>query len=238
MRRFSVLSARRLGAALMLLCVLWGTRALAQEPSLRGYTKEDGWQYVELGTYPQTLDHGLEPILWRVLAAQNGEAYLVSEYVLCHRRLHSDDAEYVLGGGDFAKTEMYAYLNSDFLDGFSVTERALISGPVTLLSAEDLKNADYGFSGDVSRRAWGTPYALQNGLFQYSSQFGSASPYWTRTQNPKSAYAASCTKAKGNLGWIRVVVQNLGCRPACTLSLGERTFPLGDGTMDNPFRFK
>ena len=238
MRWINALSTRRLGAVLLLLCMLSGTCALAQESSLRGYTREDGWQYVELGAYPQTLDYGLEPILWRVLTVQDGEAYLVSEYVLCHHRLHSDDADYVLNGGDFAQTEMYAYLNGDFLDGFSLTERALISGPVTLLSAEDLKNADYGFTGDVSRRAWGTPYALQNGLFQYSSQFGSSSPYWTRTQNPKSTYAASCTKAKGNLGWIRVVVQNLGCRPACTLHLAEQKFPLGDGTMDNPFRFK
>ena len=79
MRWSSVLSARRLGAVLTLLWVLSGTCALAQETSLRGDTQEEGGQDVELGAYPQTLEQGLEPILWRVLSVQDGDAYLVSE---------------------------------------------------------------------------------------------------------------------------------------------------------------
>lgn len=225
------------------LCLVLAGPAVAWGEAVRGYLAGEGWQYVELGVYPQTLEGGLEPILWRVLSVEDGEAYLVSEYVLLHHRIHPDDAEYILTGGDFLQTEMYAYLNGTFLSAFTADELSMLApdlqgGRFTLLSADDLKNPDLGFGSDASRAAWGTPYALQNGLYSYGRQHGNTSPYWTRTQHSQALYGACCTKAAGNVGYIRVVVQNEGCRPACTLRLDAVTLDTGEGTAENPFRLK
>lgn len=231
--------ARALSFALCLLCF---GNALAQTPALRGYSATEGWQYLELGTFPQTLEGGLEPILWRVLAVEQNRAYLLSEYVLVNRRIHNDDAQYAQSGGDFTQTEMYAYLNGAFLDSFTAEERALLSprdgALMTLASVDDLRNRDYGFISNISRGATGTAWAIQNGLFQYGHAFGNTSPYWTCTPYDGVAYAACCTKAGGNIGWIRVVVQNEGCRPACYITLDGITLDGGSGTLANPFRLK
>ncbi len=229
---------RRWSAGLLAaLSILFFMPANALSASLSGYSAS-GYQYVELGTFPQTLENGREPILWRVLAVEDGAAYLVSEYVLFHSRLHNDDTAYELSGGDFTQTELYAYLNGAFLDHFTVRELALItfegvSGPFTLLTIEDLKNKAYGFTGDTARRGIPTPYAVQNGLFQYSN---GSSPYWTRTQSSSRAYAAICTKESGSLGYIRVVVQNEGCRPACYLRLDLLEITGGSGTLSDPYQ--
>lgn len=229
--------------ALLAVCLLLAASPQAQAASLYGYSQAEGWQYVELGVYPQTMEGGLEPILWRVLSVEDGRAYLVSEYVLLHRRIHPDDAAYVLSGGLFTATEMYEFLNGAFLESFTQEERTLfqedaLGGCITLLSADDLRDRSLGFGTDAARMAFGTPYALANGLYQYGRDYGGASPYWTRTQNPKATYGATCTKAGGGLGYIRVVVQNEGCRPACTLRLDALRIQSGWGTRTNPFRLK
>lgn len=107
-------------------------------------------------------------------------------------------------------------------------------GMVFLASAEDLKNSEMGFTGSKQRQAWGTEYALVNGLFQYQN---GTSPYWTRSQSQSYNYATRCTKVDGSLGYIRCVVMNEGCRPAIRLSL-EGLEPLGGtGTMEDPYMF-
>ena len=157
------------GAAVLLLCIgLFAASAAGAQ--LRGYESEAGYRYVALGAYPQTLEGGREPIVWRVLYADADKAYLASEYVLCNRRIHYDDAAYERNGGDFAATEMYGYLNGEFLSSFTQNELAmLLAGDggalVSLLSKEDLSNKAYGFTGNEARRGMPTPYALQNGLF-------------------------------------------------------------------------
>ena len=223
-------------AAVLLLCAVVMVPAAAGA-QLRGYTPEAGAQYLELGTCPQTLEGGLEPIVWRVLCADGGKAYLLSEYVLCNRRVHYDDVQYGLSGGDFLKTELYGYLNGEFLLHFTAEEQSLLlpgeDGALdSLLSKEDLGNAAYGFTGNAARRGMPTPYALHNGLFQYSN---GSSPYWTRTQSASYAYAAVCTKMDGNLGYIRVVVQNEGCRPAIWVDMTKFAIQSGSGTIGDPF---
>lgn len=228
---------RWLGAALCLL--LCAGLCAASADALRGYDASLGYQYVELGTYPQTLEAGLEPILWRVLAVDADRAYLLSEYVLCHHRLDSDDVAYVRNGGDFAQTEMYGFLNGEFLSHFTEAEQAMLlpdanGGLITLLTRDDLKNKAYGFTSDYARRGLPTAYALNNGLFQYTN---GSSPYWTCTQSTSHDYGGVCTKQDGNLGYIRVVVQNEGCRPALYLNINQLAIESGSGTTADPFRF-
>ena len=229
---------RRWSAGLLAaLCILIFIPANALSASLTGYNSA-GYQYVEMGTFPQTLENAREPILWRVLSAEDGRAYLLSEYVLFNSRLHNDDLAYERSGGDFSQTELYATLNGEFLDHFTARELALITWEgvpelFTLPTIEDLKNKAYGFTGDNARRGIPTPYAVQNGLFQYSN---GSSPYWTRSQSSSRAYAAICTKEKGSLGYIRVVVQNEGCRPACYLRLDLLKITGGSGTLSDPYQ--
>ena len=238
--------------------------------NLRGYAKENGYQYLAFGHFPQTADGEEQPILWRILSATDNEAYLLSEYILFNNRVHPDDDAYRASGGAFNQTEIYALLNGPFErivispdeaaelrhktyygraydaetsfyeQAFTAAEKAIILddkelGRVFLPSADDLKNADYGFGTNPSTKAYGTQFAIAEGLFRYSN---GSSPYWTRTQSADFPYGTRCTKEHGNLGYIRCVVMNEGIRPALRLDIGALELSGGDGTMENPYLVK
>ena len=261
MKRFVVLIL----AMAWLLCA----SACAEEFALRGYDKKQGYQYVQLGEFPQEADGTVRPILWRVLSVDDTQAYLLSEYILFNNRVHPDDNEYIAFQAAFNQTEMFALLNGPFEgnpipkeeqdqlkekerlgrvhiaqmcfkdQAFTQVEQSMLVtdeelGMVFLAEADDLKNAKMGFAGPKQRQAWGTEYALANGLFQYQN---GTSAYWTRTQSTSYAYATRCTKVDGNLGYIRCVVMNEGCRPALRLSLNGLIPIGGTGTMEDPYVF-
>lgn len=122
---------------------------------------------------------------------------------------------------------------------FTAAEQAMLIeddelGMVFLAAADDLKNKEYGFSSSKQRQAKGTEYALENGLFRYQN---GTSPYWTRSQSVSYKYATRCTKVDGDLGYIRCVVMNEGCRPAVRLSLEGLEPTGGSGTMEDPYTF-
>lgn len=100
--------------------------ALADESfSLRGYDKKAGYQYIQLGEFPQDADSTVRPILWRVLSVEEDYAYLLSEYVLFNNRIHPDDKAYIEFGGAFNQTEMFTLLNGPFEGNpVSLEERA------------------------------------------------------------------------------------------------------------------
>ncbi len=142
--------------------------------------------------------------------------------------------------GDFTKTEMAQYLNGAFTANFTAAELALLSpdetlGLFTLLSSDELKDAKLGFSKDNDRKAWGTEYAVNNGLFVYGSSRGNHSPYWSRTQSTSNLQGARCIKSKGELGYINVITLDEGMRPACRLDLTMVEITGGQGTTESPF---
>ena len=224
-------------AALLLLI----SSLAAAEGELRGYNKAEGYVYVSLGQYPQTGEGELCPIVWRVLSVEDDRAYLCSEYILLAHRIHPDDNEWIAFGADLRQTEIWDYMNNDMLPTcFTEEEQALIVdtpelGRLFLLSREDLKSQDMGFGTDKARKAWGTEYALANGLFKYGTKHGNHSPYWTRTQSTTANYGAVCTKAEGNMGYIRVVVADEGMRPAMYLDLSLAAITGGTGTLEDPY---
>lgn len=240
---------RKLICWLMLTVLILSTCALAEGTALRGYDKTDGYVYLTLGDFPQTAEGERLPILWRVLSVEDGRALLLSEYVLEARRIHGDYKEYANKpthktkpgfNGDFTRTEMSLYLNGDFTANFTEAELALIRpdesyGAFFLLSSDDLKNAAYGFTSNESRKAWGTEYALANGLFRYMANRGSHSPYWTRTQSTSNTQGARCIKSKGELGYINVITEDEGMRPACWLDAAQAGIEGSTGTKDDPF---
>ena len=255
---------------MLVLVMMLGACAAAQEPfTLRGYDQKEGYQYVQLGEFPQDADGTVRPILWRVLSADNTQAYLLSEYILFNNRVHPDDKEYIAFEAAFNQTEMFQLLNGPFEgsplpeqeqealkkkerlgrvhiaeicfkdQAFTPAEQRMLLedeelGMVFLAAAEDLKNQEMGFASSKQRKAYGTAYALQNGLFKYQN---GSSPYWTRSQSQSFAYGTRCTKVDGDLGYIRCVVMNEGCRPAVRLLLDGLTPTGGDGTMENPYTF-
>ena len=238
---------RRIAALLLMLCLLLPT-ALAED-TLRGYDKKEGYVYVTLGSFPQTEAGDELPIVWRVLQVKDDRAYILSEYVLEARRIHGDykqyankpTAKYPGFNGDFTQTEMAQYLNGEFTENFTSGELALITPDpelgltFTLLSSDELKDKSLGFGTDSSRKAWGTEYATTHGLFVYGSARGNHSPYWTRSQSSSNTQGARCIKSKGELGYINVITEDEGMRPACWLDMSRVVIIGGAGTLENPY---
>ena len=137
-----------------------------------------------------------------------------------------------LGRVHIAKTSFKEEAFSESELSMLVTDEEL--GTVFLVTAEDLKNRELGFRSSKDRKAYGTAYAMENGLFVYQN---GSSPYWTRSQSQSYAYGTRCTKVDGDLGYIRCVVMNEGCRPAVRLSLEGLAASGGSGTMDDPYTF-
>jgi hypothetical protein len=224
--------------ALMLFLIVMLLPGIAGAQSLRGYDAKAGYQYIAMGTWPQGENGETEPILWRVLTTGENEVLLLSEYILGNHCVHAVYEDYVDFGGVWKLTDMYDFLNDTFMPkAFSGAEQAVLLnseelGTVFLPASEDLSNKAYGFLGNKSRMGKGTAYALANGLFKYSTKF---SPYWTRTQSTTLISGARCTKVSGGLGYIRVVVENLGWRPACRVKLDAAKIASGEGTLDSPF---
>ncbi len=236
-------------AALLLCAMAFQAGALA-EGEIRGWNKAEGYVYVSLGRYPQMADGSVLPILWRVLSADEGRAYLCSEYILFAMPMHKNLNEYAKIGKDFGQTELSAYLNGQFiLDAFPDGEAELLVpfetfGKVFLLDSEDLKNPDFGMgpkSGSAEselRKAWGTEYALANGLFCYQQHNGACSPYWLRSQSTSDKRHGRCTKAQGQIGHIASDRENEGVRPAIYLDMTKVEIVAGAGTMEDPFLLK
>lgn len=229
-------------------CVL--AEEKGDEIPLRGWDKKAGYVYLTLGTFPQTAEGERLPILWRVLSVDGDRALILSEYILEARPLHGDYTQYANKptnkkkpgfSGDYTQTDMAKYLNGDFASvNFTTGQLFLLAedetfGMFFLLSGDELKNKAYGFTSNESRKAWGTEYALNNGLFKYMSHRGSHSPYWTRTQSTSNVKAARCTKSQGELGYMTVDREDEGMRPACWLDLTKIVIPTGTGTKDDPF---
>lgn len=224
---------RSLPALVLVLCVL-GSMALAQE-ELHGYTVEQGHQYLLFGSYPQGEQGEAAPIVWKVLQVQDGLTYLMSEKILDVRRVSGDQWKYK----GWESSELYAWLNEDFLQAaFSPEEQVALHedetlGFVSLPSVDDLQNKALGFGTDVSRRIYGTDYALaQRGLYSYSSR--GYSPVWTRTPSRKT-HAQRATKINGKIGFIGVESDDLGVCPIIWLKLDSVSIADGEGSQAAPY---
>ena len=150
-KRIGIRVRRTVKLLLILAAVLILSAPALAEGGLRGYTKEEGYVYLHLGQYPQTADGGIEPILWRVLTVDEEKAYLLSEYILFARTMHTSDREYRdVIKGDFAQTELCQYLNTTFAqDAFTEEEMSM------LLPCEDYGKVFRFLSRYTARRRYG-----------------------------------------------------------------------------------
>ncbi len=124
-----------------------------------------------------------EPIKWKILSEENGNALLFSTVILDSHYINSSY------GNDYATGDGISWLNGTFYNtAFNASEQAYVkntsvegtNAKLFYLSLDELKNTAYGFaadetSADPARKRVGTDYAKSQGL--YSKE------YWTRTPN-------------------------------------------------------
>ena len=235
----------RRAAALVLLATLCAGAASA-EGALRGYSKEEGYVYVQLGRYPQTEAGDLRPILWRVLSVDGEKAFLLSEYVLFARAMHTSLKDYrdVLKG-DFAQTELCHYLNTTFSgDAFTEEETEMLLpcenfGKIFLLSRDEMNSKELGLGvtlkgsnnvkkilADPGVRAWGTEWAIQNNGYpkeEYpdpKAKIRNASDMANITVAEKRLYAYPANRAGVSPYWSRSQSDSDGRHACCTKANG------------------
>ncbi|NLX83483.1 MAG: hypothetical protein GXZ04_06685 [Clostridiales bacterium] len=224
---------RAFALACALLMIFTGL-ALAQENWQRPFNKDQGYSYVTFGQYPFEADGTARPLLWRYLETREGVSYLMSEYILHVSRIHNIAQGYP--GWDEA--DLNAWLQEEFVKkAFSEEAAAALFemeglGRVSLPSSDDVKNKAFGFENDKARRAIGTPWADENGLFFYRNK--GHSPYWMRTPSNQK-YAHRSIKLEGNLGYLGVTAEDMGVRPVIWLVDSMLEVSGGSGSMTDPF---
>lgn len=253
--------------AVMLILSVWPAGA---EVSLSGYDPEAGYTYVSFGSYPQWIEGGdpekmawtwsfdsnnlqdnppkvePTPILWRVLTTDEGDAFLLSEYVLFAMAMHPNMKEYEKMKGYFPDTQLGKYLNQEFLsDAFTPEEQHLLlrnedGTLITLLTAEQLNNKAYGLGKNrknTARKAWATEYAIRvTGVFVYRIAVGMHTCYWLKDQAKNQKNHTRCTKQEGDIGHIACITLNEGVRPVIHLDPGQLDIAGGSGTKEDPYR--
>ena len=145
---------------------------------LRGYRADCGWQYVIMGSYPYEADGTEYPVLWQVLAIEEGSALLYTTYVIdTHQAME-------VTGNDaknknypklttYSETDLNRWLNEVMIEKLLGNDPVLPAvqtegdiGRLYPLSDFQLMTEAYGFTDrryfEVrSRWAFATPYALE-----------------------------------------------------------------------------
>ena len=185
-----------------------------------------------------------QPILWRVLTADEKQIYLMSEFVLFAAPMHPSMKEYREIGSDFGKAELCRRLNGEFADAaFTEEEKAALQpfgeyGMVSLPSGDDLSNASMGFTKRKlsTRKAKATEYAIRvTGAFVYQVSMGNDTPYWLREQADSDKRQARSTKQTGAVGRLHCDAADVGARPVILLKPGYFHIVSGSGSKDDPF---
>ena len=201
---------------------------------LRGYSSSLGYQYVLFGRYYQ--DYIDQPILWRVLTVKNGNALLLSEYILDTRPFDSDS-------NVWETSDLRNWLNSEFYrEAFSSAERGAILdggsvGKVFILSDAELTNSSYGFNPnknaqDPYRSASGSMYSYSNGLWNVTES--DYTNYYDRTA-PNSTNVELVTSS-GKIMLAKITRDNVGIRPAVWVNVSKLSFTNGEGGISYPFQ--
>ncbi len=225
----------------VLLLALTLPAATAESVILRSYTKGQGYQYLTFGQYFTAEDGGVEPILWRVLSVSEGKALLWSERVLdASPYLANDTAKDDRAGiaVEYEDSTVREFLTKEFqYSAFTEQQRdALVdegTGPVFILTQEDLTNTLYGFKNgwsepDVNRYASATPYAEKA---TYTGDDGHCN-YWVATCSGTSIRLVHYI---GSLGEGNCFRTNVGIRVAVWVDTSLLTFDGGKGTIEKPY---
>ena len=244
------MNVKKLLAFLAALLLMLPCAALADSP-LRGYVKGEGYQYVSLGAYPYEADGAVAPVLWRVLETKDGQALLLTEYVIDVSQVIFETDEKVIKKqtyrriDSYAESDLYTHLNTTVLDtllGDDPLRGALLEeeggGRLFILTDEQFLRTDYGFvntrwNEQKSRQAVATPYALSRGLYRDRST--GTSPYWVATIRSKDGVKLALVGYNGHLSWGAYTRTNVGLRLSVRLDMAQLRISGGAGTKEDPF---
>ena len=243
-----------LTAALILALALCGC---ACGEGLRGYSKADGgYQYIQMGEYPYEEDGTPAPVIWRVLAVEDHQAILLSDFILdCKQVTFVDDEKDIEKHNypdltDFRDSDLSKWMNSDMFetmfDNDSLADAVIDteSGRIWLLSYDQMADTKWGFDKGVwqhnkqTRRAYATPYAKKNGATAYNGGQGNpkgTSSWWTSTLKGKKGKKIWIAGADGHISNGFIGRTNVGVRPAMTIDLSRVDIGSGHGTKDDPY---
>ena len=185
----------------------------SQNKNSYDFSKVKSGDVITFGSYEQdnNLDNGTEPIEWIVLSVENDRAFLVSKYGLdC---IQYDDNEDLGAQWDYdnflswEKCRIKNWLNDDFYNtAFNTTEQKLVietnfseegfwtnKRKVSLLSLEDIRNLEYGFSQnlyecDIARRCTPTEYAKARGVKLFETNEDEEEEYLTKDGEPSCSW--------------------------------------------------
>lgn len=235
--------------------------AMADAP-FRAWNKEDKFQYVQFGVYPQrTIDHtevgedGKEhnvwaddPLVWQVLDTfeEEGVAFLLTEYVLdAYHVLEGTDKKYARYIETFEESDLYAWMNSEMIDHmFTAEEQAVLDdtrGKLFLMTNVEYIDR-YGWpkyiddKHSAARMCDCTPYALERGVYHgpYKGAWGAT--FWcNRLRGAKSNQRMQIVGFDGHQSWAGVTRNNVGVRPSIRVKMSEVEFVGGSGTQADPY---
>ena len=242
-------------AAMLLVLLLLPSAVFGEE--LRGYVKGESYQYVLLGEYPYEADGTVQPVLWRVLTADNGSALLLTEYIIDTKQIIFETDPKIIEKhafrriSSYAESDLYTWLNSEGVEtlfGEDPIRSALISeegsGLLFPLTDEQYLDADtLGFStgrwGEElnaypRRQAVATPYAVANGLLVNRSN--GKSSYWCNVIKARDGYYFGLVGYNGHISWGAYTNTKVaGLRLAIRLDLNQIRIAGGEGTRENPW---
>lgn len=201
-----------LGLLMTALPAMATTTAAAPAITLKPYSHDDGYTYVEYGYYPYETNGALAPILWRVVNVAGESVTLVSEYAIdAYRGNRYHSVNHVTERFN-AKKNLSTHESNNMLSA-------------GIMSNADVKNADFGYTDHLSRRVKATPYAALRNL---PTEDGYVA-YWVRN-NGLLGYVT----ARGDVMKVSHAM-TLGVVPMVTVGMQELMLDGGSGTMDDPY---
>ena len=185
---------------------------------------------VPFGQYPQGANGEVQPLVWRVLAVENGRALLITDKLIDYVKYNES-----LTNVTWETCTLRSWMNNDFLNAaFSSSEQAKIA----TVTNQNPDNPEYGtkggkptqdkifalsidetnqyFTSDSDRKAYTTDYAHEKG-YDYDDR----SDYWWLRSPGRYGSLAALVVSNGIIYQFGFdVSRNNGCvRPAFWLNL-------------------
>ena len=242
-------------AALVVLGMFLALSAMA-ETEIRGWNKQDKWQYLQLGQYMYEKDGTMAPVLWRILYVENDTALMITENILdLVQPVYVDnEKEYKAKKGikpasmaetdipEWFDTVMWPVLIGD--DPMGKAFMDLGEGKLFCMPKEEWTKTEYGFTKNVkpssTRIAYPTPYCQYKKMYDWSSTIPTwengikGSPYWVSTFRTGMGFL-QIVGVNGHLSWAGAGRPNVGIRPAAQLDLTLCRVKSGEGTVTAPW---
>ncbi len=204
-----------------------------------------------LGSYYINDDKTKEPLLWDILEEKDGKALIISQKIIYAKNYGSGTSKY-------DSSLVRNWINNDFYNvAFSENEKKRILITSVDNSASSTGETSNAFAcnnttdkmfllsvsevgtyyiGDRDRKAEGTPYAIQHGLYEPKVLDDKSSVWWLRSPFPFSTYAYQINSS-GMIVNSHISSQSCGIRPACWVILDNaEPKKQAKSSVDKPYK--